>query len=139
MIKKPVFLSMHLSQNPYWLLLLIIIVLNICSSLAKSTQAEQYTNLAVLDSDKNDSEDLLEAKLKTGLNDVDSEGDGLSDFQEVHKYLTDPAKRDTDGDGVPDGDWNERREYAYSVRTILQFMPPFDKAALQEWRAPSRK
>ncbi len=61
--------------------------------------------------------------------DLDSDGDGLSDFQEVHKYLTDPAKWDTDGDGVGDGDWNERREYTYSVRTILQFMPPFDQAA----------
>jgi len=63
---------------------------------------------------------------------LDSDGDGLSDFQEIHKYLTDPARQDTDGDGVPDGDWNERREYSYSVRSILQFMPPFDKAALND-------
>ena len=39
----------------------------------------------------------------------DSDGDGLSDFDEIHKYLTDPAKKDSDGDGTPDGDWNERR------------------------------
>jgi len=64
--------------------------------------------------------------------DVDSDGDGLSDFQEVHKYCTDPAKRDTDGDGSPDGDWDERREYTYSVRSILQFMPPFDQDALND-------
>jgi hypothetical protein len=63
---------------------------------------------------------------------VDSDGDGLCDFQEVHKYLTDPAKADSDGDGTPDGDWDERREYAYSVRSIIQFMPPFDKAALND-------
>lgn len=63
---------------------------------------------------------------------LDSDSDGLSDFQEIRKYLTDPAKKDTDGDGTPDGDWHERREYAYSVRSILQFMPPFNKAALND-------
>jgi len=63
---------------------------------------------------------------------LDSDGDGLCDFQEIHKYLTNPAEKDTDGDGIDDGDWNERREYTYSVRTILQFMPPFDKAALND-------
>jgi len=64
--------------------------------------------------------------------DIDSDGDGLSDFQEVHKYLTSPGKKDTDGDGVSDGGWDERREYAYSVRSILRFMPPFDEDALND-------
>jgi len=32
----------------------------------------------------------------------DSDGDGLSDFHEVHKYLTDPAKKDSDGDDASD-------------------------------------
>ncbi|NIR10158.1 MAG: hypothetical protein GTN82_32460, partial [Candidatus Aminicenantes bacterium] len=68
----------------------------------------------------------------TNSNAIDTDGDGLSDFQEIHKYLTDPTKKDSDGDGVPDGDWNERREYSYSVRTILQFMPPFNRAALND-------
>lgn len=63
---------------------------------------------------------------------LDSDGDGLSNFQEIHKYLTDPAKRDTDGDGISDGDWKERRECTYTIRSILQFMPPFDKAALND-------
>jgi beta-lactamase regulating signal transducer with metallopeptidase domain/transglutaminase-like putative cysteine protease len=62
----------------------------------------------------------------------DSDGDGLSDFQEVHKYLTDPTKADSDGDGTPDGDWNERREYTYSVRTVLRYMPPFDEKGLND-------
>jgi transglutaminase-like putative cysteine protease len=64
--------------------------------------------------------------------DIDSDGDGLSDFQEIHKYYTDPAKQDTDGDGTPDGDWDERREYTYWVRSILRFMPPFDEDALND-------
>jgi hypothetical protein len=132
MIKKPVFLSVHLSQNSYWELLLIISVLSICLSSAKSTQAGQSAGLAVLDSDKDVLENSLETELKTSPKLVDRDGDGLSDFQEIHKYLTDPAKKDTDGDGVPDGDWNERREYTYSVRSILRLMPPFDKNALND-------
>ena len=64
--------------------------------------------------------------------DVDSDGDGLSDFQEIHKYCTDPVKRDTDNDDTHDGDWDERREYTYSVRSILRFMPPFDEDALND-------
>jgi len=63
---------------------------------------------------------------------VDTDGDGLSDFQETHKYLTNPNKADSDDDGTPDGDWNERREYAYTVRSILRFMHPFDEDALND-------
>ena len=62
--------------------------------------------------------------------DPDRDGDGLSDFHEIHKHLTDPAKADSDGDGVPDGDWNERREFAYTVRTIVQVLPPVTKDVL---------
>jgi hypothetical protein len=64
--------------------------------------------------------------------DPDTDGDGLSDFQEVHKYLTDPSKKDTDGDGIPDGDWNERREYAYTVRTLLLVMRPAEADAMND-------
>ena len=62
----------------------------------------------------------------------DSDRDGLSDFQEVHKYLTDANSPDTDADGISDGNWDERREYTYTVRTILQYMPPFDPAVLND-------
>ncbi|MCI0342182.1 MAG: thrombospondin type 3 repeat-containing protein [Planctomycetales bacterium] len=67
--------------------------------------------------------------------DTDTDGDGLSDFQEVRKYRTDPAKADSDGDGTPDGDWNERREWTYSVRTIVRVMPPAGRGALgDDWQ-----
>lgn len=56
--------------------------------------------------------------------DVDSDRDGLSDVHEVHKYGTDPKKRDSDGDGIEDGDWRERREFAYTVRTVVHVMRP---------------
>jgi transglutaminase superfamily protein/thrombospondin type 3 repeat protein len=63
---------------------------------------------------------------------ADSDGDGLSDFQEVHKYRTDPKNADSDGDGIPDGDWNERREFTYTVRSVVQVMPPVNVAALDD-------
>jgi outer membrane protein OmpA-like peptidoglycan-associated protein len=34
----------------------------------------------------------------------DSDGDGLSDYDEIIVYHTDPLKKDTDGDGLSDGD-----------------------------------
>ena len=52
--------------------------------------------------------------------DKDSDGDGLTDLAERHKYGTDPARADSDGDGTPDGDWTERREHAYSVRLVVR-------------------
>ena len=55
---------------------------------------------------------------------VDSDSDGLSDYQELHKYFTDPRKRDSDSDGTPDGDWHERREFTYTVRTVVKVMRP---------------
>ncbi|MEK6711271.1 MAG: hypothetical protein AABZ64_11915, partial [Nitrospinota bacterium] len=35
---------------------------------------------------------------------VDSDGDGLTDLEEVRVHKTHPNKADTDGDGLPDGD-----------------------------------
>jgi hypothetical protein len=64
--------------------------------------------------------------------DPDTDGDGLSDFQEVHKYRTDPRKRDTAGAGTPDGDWDARRQHTYSVRAVLRVMAPYNKAALND-------
>jgi hypothetical protein len=34
---------------------------------------------------------------------ADTDGDGLTDGDEVHRYHTDPLRDDTDGDGIPDG------------------------------------
>jgi RNA polymerase sigma factor (sigma-70 family) len=62
----------------------------------------------------------------------DSDGDGLSDFQEVHKYRTDPRKRNTAGGAAPDGDWEARRQHTYSVRAVLRVMAPYNKAALND-------
>jgi outer membrane protein OmpA-like peptidoglycan-associated protein len=40
----------------------------------------------------------------TDPNKADTDGDGLSDYDEIFKYKTDPLKADSDGDGLTDGD-----------------------------------
>ncbi len=64
--------------------------------------------------------------------DSDRDGDGLSDFLEVHKYLTDPDQKDSDGDGVPDFSPTERREYTYTIEAVLRVLPPIDESALYD-------
>jgi hypothetical protein len=64
--------------------------------------------------------------------DPDTDGDGLPDFQETHKYRTDPAKKDTADTGVADGDWQQRREFTYSVRAVIRVMPPYNRKALTD-------
>jgi hypothetical protein len=87
---------------------------------------------------------VLAGAAPTRANDPDRDGDGLSDFQETHKYFTDPGKRDSDGDGKADGDWDERREYAYSIRTVIRVMPPVNEREIgqddyQDARVLARK
>jgi outer membrane protein OmpA-like peptidoglycan-associated protein len=43
-------------------------------------------------------------RLKTDPLKVDSDGDGLSDWDEVKSYRTDPTNPDSDGDGIIDGE-----------------------------------
>lgn len=67
---------------------------------------------------------LFLASLTFVSGDIDTDRDGLCDFHELHKHFTDPRKADSDGDGIPDGDWLERREFAYAVRAVVQVMKP---------------
>ncbi len=48
--------------------------------------------------------DGREMELGTDINNPDTDGDKLTDFDEVTKYGTDPLKADTDGDGLSDYD-----------------------------------
>jgi hypothetical protein len=64
--------------------------------------------------------------------DVDSDGDGLTDYAEMHKYFTDPHKRDTAGDGVSDGDWDRRRAFTYTISAVLKIAKPADIAAMND-------
>ena len=63
---------------------------------------------------------------------ADTDGDGLSDYQEIHKYRTDPRKFSTAGDGVSDGDWQRRREFTYTIRSVVKVMPPVNVDCLND-------
>jgi len=76
------------------------------------------------DPDRDGLESRVEKELGTNPLASDTDGDGLSDYDEYCKYRTDPMKRDSDGDGKPDGDWDERREYTYTIRAICEIRPP---------------
>jgi outer membrane protein OmpA-like peptidoglycan-associated protein/outer membrane protein W len=63
------------------------------------------TNPKVADTDGDGLSDGDEVKIyHTNPLRMDTDGDGLSDGDEVMKYKTDPLKFDTDGDGLSDGD-----------------------------------
>jgi hypothetical protein len=63
---------------------------------------------------------------------ADTDGDGLSDFHEMHKYRTDPSRKDSAGAGTSDGGWQQRREFTYSVRAVLRVMAPYNLAAVHD-------
>ncbi|MDN4618425.1 S-layer homology domain-containing protein [Paenibacillus sp. PsM32] len=56
-----------------------------------------------LDSDKDGLPDYMEELLGTDKNNPDSDGDGLTDGQEVNRIGTSPLKADTNGNGMKDG------------------------------------
>lgn len=66
------------------------------------------------------------------VKDPDTDGDGLSDYEEANKYLTDPAKADSDGDGIPDGDADERREYTYTIEAVRTLRTWYQPEAMND-------
>ena len=79
---------------------------------------------SLFDTDKDGLEDELELEIGTHPAQVDTDADGLSDYDEYCKYRTDATKIDSDGDGKTDGDWYERREYTYTIRAICEINDP---------------
>jgi outer membrane protein OmpA-like peptidoglycan-associated protein/opacity protein-like surface antigen len=63
-----------------------------------------YYILGDADWDKDGLTNAEEKALGTDPRNPDTDGDGLSDGDEVHKYHTNPLKQDTDGDGLSDYD-----------------------------------
>ncbi len=59
--------------------------------------------VAGADPDQDGLTNLQEFQLGTDPNKSDTDGDGISDGDEVNKSHTNPLKPDTDGDGIPDG------------------------------------
>jgi hypothetical protein len=58
---------------------------------------------ALLDPDHDGLNNLQEYLAGTDIHNPDTDGDGLTDGQEVLIYHTNPLVADTDGDGIPDG------------------------------------
>jgi len=56
-----------------------------------------------VDSDRDGLDDAREKELGTDPYNSDTDGDGLSDYDEVVYWKTDPLKADTDGDSYSDG------------------------------------
>jgi hypothetical protein len=102
-------------------------------------QKTYLETLSVLtDSDSDGLPDYHEARRKTDPFSADSDQDGLTDYLEVTKYKTNPINPDSDGDGKSDGDWNERREYTYSIKAVVDLRPPFDVAAMNDFFQDAR-
>lgn len=84
------------------------------------------------DTDKDGLDDGLEAELGTLSTTPDTDADGLTDYEEYCKYQTDPTSADSDRDGTPDADWDEKREYTYSIRAVLELKPPWSLEAMND-------
>ncbi|MCL2052999.1 MAG: cellulose binding domain-containing protein [Oscillospiraceae bacterium] len=56
-----------------------------------------------IDSDEDGLPDIYEYIFGTDPLNPDTDGDGLTDYEEVNIYGSDPLNADTDGDGLPDG------------------------------------
>ena len=93
---------------------------------------EEFKSSVLQDTDKDGLDDGLEAELNTLPTTPDTDADGLTDYEEYCKYRTDPTLADSDRDGKPDSTWNERREYTYSIRAVLELKPPWNLEAMND-------
>lgn len=62
------------------------------------------SNNEVIDSDNDGISDAEELKYGTDPNNLDTDGDGLTDYLEVYSFKTNPLVKDTDGDNLNDYD-----------------------------------
>ena len=92
----------------------------------------EFKSGTLQDTDRDGLDDGLEAELGTFPTTPDTDADGLTDYEEYCKYRTNPTLADSDGDGTPDSDWNERREYTYSIRAVLELKPPWNLKSMND-------
>ncbi len=105
----------------------------------RPVRAAEALPTSMLDSDGDGLEDALEKQIGTNPQLKDTDQDGISDYDEYCKYRTDPTKADSDGDGISDNDWNERREYTYSIRAVCEIRPPNDVALMSDLYQDTRR
>ena len=96
------------------------------------SRIEKFNSESLHDTDADGLDDGLETEIGTFPTASDSDKDGLTDYEEYCKYRTDPTLADSDADGTPDEDWNERREYTYSIRAVLDLKPPWDLKSMND-------
>lgn len=78
---------------------------DLCEEIVDENAYEECVDsVRVTDRDLDGLEEVYEIELGTSDLSSDSDGDGLSDFQEVKEFGTDPLDEDTDGDGYLDGE-----------------------------------
>lgn len=82
--------------------------------------------LGYIDNDRDGLADQKETIAGTDPQNIDTDGDKISDYDEVTKYFLNPLLADTDGDGVLDNDLTERRENTDTLRAIIKIRQPFD-------------
>lgn len=71
---------------------------------SSTTTVETPVATAPVDSDGDSLTDIEEQALGTSANLIDTDFDGLSDYEEVQVYSTNPLNPDSDGDTFTDGD-----------------------------------
>ncbi len=74
---------------------------------------------------------LLAVAQTASAPDADTDHDRLSDYAELHKYCTDPHKASTAG-GIADGDWDQRKEFTYTITSVLQLAKPYRIADMND-------
>jgi len=78
------------------------------------------------DSDGDGLEDNLEKEIGSDPYKIDTDNDGLTDYEEYCKYKTFPNKADSDGDGKIDSLPEEKREFTYTLKLLFKLAKPYD-------------
>ncbi len=88
----------------------VLMIVAVSSTAYVVTQSPQVLSNDLVDTDNDGVSDYDEYFIyDTDPFDEDTDGDGLSDSEEMNEYGTDPSDRDTDGDGLSDSE--EINEY----------------------------
>ncbi len=110
------------------------------------TNLEEYeadTSPIALDTDGDELSDYEEIhETDTNPSEADTDNDGLSDGEEINTYGTDPNNRDSDGDFVDDGDEVKRYDTdpndPESVPELLrEYVESFEDGISENWTAPT--